>query len=59
MYGNYVINFNKIDNQKYLKENEEIFIKIISPNFELKYNLSDEETFERIKKLIIYFLPFS
>ena len=54
MYGNYVINFNKIDNQKYLKENEQIFIKIISPNFELKYNLSDEETFERIKKLIIY-----
>ena len=54
IYGNYVINYNKIDNQKYLKKNERIYIKIVSPNFPLKYNLSDKETFERIKKLIIY-----
>ena len=35
-------------------ENKFINIKIVSPNFELKYNLSDKETLDRIKKLIRY-----
>ena len=54
IYGNYVLNFNKINSEKNLKENNKIYIKIVSPNFELKYNLSDEEIFQRIKKLIKY-----
>ena len=54
IYGNYVLNNNKIKSQKYLKENKQINIKIVSPNFELKYNLSDKEIAERIKKLILY-----
>ena len=35
----------KINSEKNLKENNKIYIKIVSPNFELKYNLSDEEIF--------------
>ncbi len=54
IYGNYVINFNRIDNKNNPKETEQIYIKIVSPNFELKYNLSEKETLERIKKLILY-----
>ena len=38
----------KFNNQEY------IYVKIISPNFELKYNLSEEETVKRLKKLIKY-----
>ena len=54
IYGNYVLNNNKINSQNYLKDNNQINIKIVSPNFNLKYNLSDKETSERIKKLIKY-----
>ena len=54
LYGNYVLNNNNIKNQKYLEQNKFINVKIISPNFELKYNLSEVETLERIKKLIRY-----
>ncbi len=54
IYGNYVINYNKVNNQKHFKNNEQIYVKIVSPNFDLKYNLSEKETFERIKKLIMY-----
>ena len=54
IYGNYVLNNNKIENQKNLKDNKYIYIKIVSPNFELKYDLSEKEISDRIKKLIIY-----
>ena len=54
IYGNYILNKNKIENQKYIEENKYINIKIVSPNFELKYNLNDKEILERIKKLIKY-----
>ncbi len=54
IYGNYVLNNNKIENQKYINDNKFIYIKIVSPNFELKYDLSDKEILERIKKLITY-----
>ena len=54
MYGNYILNDNKIKIQKELKQNKSIYIKVISPNFELKYNLSEEESLNRIKKLIRY-----
>ncbi len=54
LYGNYVINNNNIKNEKLFENNKTINIKIISPNFELKYNLSEKETYERVKKLIRY-----
>ena len=38
----------------YLDKKKFINIKIVSPNFELKYNLSESETLDRIKKLIRY-----
>jgi len=49
IFGNYETNKNKelID-----KINNKIFVKIISPNFELKYGLSEEEIIMRLKKLI-------
>ncbi len=54
LYGNYILNNNKTESQKYINDNEFINVKIISPNFQLKYNLSEEETYERIQKLIKY-----
>ena len=54
LHGNYVINknkelVNKINNKKY--------VKIISPNFDLKYGLTEVEIIERFKKLIRYSEP--
>ena len=43
-----------MDSYRYLSDNEKIYTKVISPNFELKYNLTEKETLERIKKLIRY-----
>ena len=54
LYGNFVINNSKIQIQKNIDEDNYIDVKLVSPNFELKYNLSEEETFERIQKLIRY-----
>ena len=54
LYGNYTLNNNKIKTKDHHKEANFIYVKIISPNFELKYNLSEEETLTRIKKLIRY-----
>ena len=54
LYGNYTINNNKIQTKDHVKEKNFIYVKIISPNFELKYDLSEEETLARIKKLIRY-----
>ena len=54
IYGNYILNNNIIENQKNLKDNKYIYIKIVSPNFELKYDLSEKEISDRIKKLIMY-----
>ena len=54
LYGNYTINNNKIKTKDHVKETNFIYVKIISPNFELKYDLSEEETLARIKKLIRY-----
>ena len=49
-------------NDKYLEKLElnsknSIFTKIISPNFELKYNLSNEDISKNISKLIRYSAP--
>ena len=54
IYGNYEINKNK----KILKSNnEKIYVKIVSPNFDLQYGLSAQEIKERFKKLIRYSDP--
>ena len=39
------------------KINDKIFVKIVSPNFELKYGLNEKEIEERLKKLIRYSEP--
>ncbi len=54
LYGNYSLNNNKIESKNAISKNKSINIKIISPNFDLKYNLSEKETFHRINKLIRY-----
>ena len=54
IFGSYEINNNK----KRLSEvNDKVFFKIISPNFDLKYGLTNEEIEERFKKLIRYSNP--
>ena len=54
IFGNHTIN----KNIKQLREvNDKVFIKIISPNFDLKYGLNEEEIEERLKKLIRYSNP--
>ncbi len=54
IYGNFEINNNKIQSQKNFNNNRFINVKIVSPNFKLKYDLSEKQTLERIKKLIRY-----
>ena len=54
IHGNYILNKNK----RYLEtvENTEL-IKVISPNFELRYGLNEDEIEERLRKLIRYSEP--
>ncbi len=54
IHGNYAINKNK----RFLAtlENKQL-VKVISPNFELKYGLSIDEIKERLKKIIRYSEP--
>jgi len=54
MYGNYILNANEIKLKKILEQNNFINIKIVSPNFDLKYNLSSNQVDERMNKLIKY-----
>ena len=54
IYGNFEIN----KNNKYLEGvNNKVFIKIVSPNFDLKYGLNEKEIEDRLKKLIKYSAP--
>jgi len=58
IYGSIVIK----QNNKYLQEQEldsenSVYVKIISPNFDLKYNLSNDDISESISKLIRYSEP--
>jgi apolipoprotein N-acyltransferase len=56
IYGSFEIN----KNRKFLETVEKkINVKIISPNFDLKYGLSIAETKNRLKKLIRYSEPVS
>ena len=54
IYGNYEINKNK---KRLDKINAKIFVKIISPNFDLKYGLTEAQIEDRFKKLIRYSDP--
>jgi len=54
IYGNYDINKNK---KLLSKINQSIYIKIISPNFDLKYGLNKNDIEQRFKKLIRYSEP--
>ena len=54
IYGNYKINKNK---KLILSENKKIYVKIISPNFDLQYGLSLKEIEDRLNKLIRYSDP--
>ena len=49
IYGNYSINKNR---SNLLSIDQKFNIKVISPNFELKYDLSAEDLENRLKKLI-------
>jgi len=54
IYGSYEINKNKklLENTR-----QSIFVKIISPNFDLQYGLNEREIEKRFKKLIRYSEP--
>ena len=54
IFGNYEINKNK---KKLIEINDKVFIKIISPNFDLKYGLTKEQIKERFIKLVRYSNP--
>ena len=54
IFGSYEINNNK---KKLREVNDKVFIKIVSPNFDIKYGLTNEEIEERLKKLIRYSNP--
>ena len=54
VFGNYEINKNK---KKLMEANDEVFIKIVSPNFDLKYGLTKKQIEERFRKLIRYSNP--
>ena len=54
IFGNYEINKNR---KKLDVISEKVFMKIISPNFDLKYGLNKEQIEERLKKLIRYSNP--
>ena len=54
IYGNFKIN----NNSKFLEDTKQsVFVKIISPNFELRYDLDLVEIEERFEKLIRYSEP--
>ena len=53
LYGNYIVNNNKRLNNY----SDKIFFKIISPNFDLKYGLTEKEIRERFTKLVRYSDP--
>ena len=54
IFGNYETNKNL---KKLGEVNDKVFVKIISPNFDLKYGLTEEEIEERLEKLIRYSNP--
>ncbi len=56
IYGTFSINKNKAL-INYIDSNKKIYTKVISPNFELKYNSSIKEVENKLKKLVRYSDP--
>ena len=56
IFGTFSINKNKAL-LNYLNDENKIYVKVISPNFRLKYDLSIKEAQEKLKKLIRYSNP--
>ena len=56
IYGTFSINKNK-GLINYINNNNKIYTKVISPNFELKYNSPIEEVKNKLKKLVRYSDP--
>ena len=60
IYGYSIIDKNNVDLEKIeLNAKNSLFVKIVSPNFDLKYNLSANDINENILKLIKYSSPES
>ena len=57
VYGNMALNKNLLQIKSLDSKSKFINVKIVSPNFDLKYNLTDEELNSRFKKLIKYSEP--
>ena len=56
IYGNYSIN----QNQNFVKNFDKRFnVKVISPNFEIKYNLNNKQILDRFNDLVRYSQPSS
>ena len=56
IYGTFAINKNKAF-VNYLNKDKKIYTKVISPDFELKYDLSINEVENKLKKLVKYSDP--
>ncbi len=56
IFGTFSINKNKAL-LNYLNDENKIYVKVISPNFKLKYDLTIKEAQEKLKKLIRYSNP--
>ena len=56
IYGNYSINQNQNLTKNFDKK---FYIKVISPNFEIKYNLENKEILDRFNNLLRYSQPSS
>ena len=56
IYGTFSINKNKAL-LNYIDNNKSMYTKVVSPNFELQYNLSINEAENKLKKLIRYSDP--
>ena len=56
IYGTVTLNKNKAL-LNYIDGNNKVYVKVVSPNFKLKYNISSLEIEEKLKKLIKYSDP--
>ncbi len=59
IYGNFLINKNQIflKSEQNNIEKQQPKVKVVSPNFNLEYNLTEKQIKERLKKLIRYSVP--
>ena len=57
IYGTLSINKNKENLLNNIDKNKKIYVKVVSPSFDLKYNTSIEEVEKKLKKLVRYSEP--